>query len=149
MIQNDAKRLTRVLVAHAIRRGATVEEAQDAAQEAICRLLQQEDMPQNLMAWLYTVVGRIVADFRNRRRVPKLSPDICADPTNEVLDRLWAQSLAEVVDGLPPPQRDVLVAVIAGESTHGFATRRNITLRSAEGHLRRARKVMRREARMS
>jgi RNA polymerase sigma factor (sigma-70 family) len=100
------------LWAFAVRLGASPEDAADAVQEALTRLVHHEaggQRVQNRDAWLYTVVHHLIVDgFRWRQRLHDLTSrlaglretrghiDAPADPGDEV----WA-----AVDSLPKRQR--------------------------------------------
>lgn len=100
------------LWAFALRLGASPEDAADAVQEALTRLVQQEAdgrRVQNRDAWLYTVVYHLAIDgFRWRKRLRDLTSRLASlretrghvDPPADPEDEVWA-----AVDSLPRRQR--------------------------------------------
>jgi RNA polymerase sigma factor (sigma-70 family) len=100
------------LWAFAVRLGASPEDAADAVQEALTRLVQQEAAGrhvQNRDAWLYTVVHHQVMDgFRWRGRLRDLTSRLAGlresrgayDAPDDPDDEVWA-----AVDALPKRQR--------------------------------------------
>lgn len=140
------------LLSHARRRGAiNVEDAEDAVQEAICRSLERDMSGDALTRWLYVVTRNLVVDrHRGQKRLqdPASRRDqdvLTSDPLmEEIEDADVARSIQQIVQRLPGLQREVLQAVCSGRTVAEFALARGISVRAAEGHLRRARKVVRR-----
>lgn len=118
-------------------------------QEAMCRALKRQ-ASDNLEAWLRVVVRNLAIDAaRARTRFDDAAPTLAEtgrerDPLEEVEDVDLARTLKSHLCTLPSLQRDTINALAEGASIRGFATRRGITQRAAEGHLRRARRCLRR-----
>lgn len=139
---------------YAVSRGSRPEDADDVVQEAIYRALMHFDgsTAAPLEAWLRLVVARLVVDqqrlrLRQERVMSRLGcgsgETAPMDPFEEIAERALAAGARALVERLSPVQKDVLLAVAGGESVAEIAQRTGRTLRSVEGHLRRARKILR------
>lgn len=97
--------------------------ADDCVQEALVELAGQRVVPQNPVAWLFTVVGRraISAARRSqrRRRYEAAAAELSAIDQKGGSGEIGADEMFAVLDGLPNEQRDVIVARIWGDL--GFA----------------------------
>lgn len=138
------------LIRHARRRGASCpQDAEDAAQEAICRALERRVDADHLEAWLYVVTGNLVMDIlRYRRRVKAdVTPDEVHLSGRDLFDEIEDAEIARVAQmlivDLPVPQKGVLLAIFKGETIRQYAAQDGGSVRSAEGHLTRARKSLR------
>lgn len=144
--------LRRRLVWHASRRGAS-QDAEDTAQEALCRALaRHEELDgDRIDGWLKVVAGNVATDVRRTQaRLNDLRlrlahrRDRGHDHSDHVLDVILARQAAAAVESLPQVQRDVLTSVASGRTIAEIASHTKLTRRGVEGHLRRARKNVRR-----
>lgn len=126
-------------------------DAEDAVQEALCRALARDDLRiEGLYAWLGRVTTNILVDNgrRGRYSTPIAADDLpeepVPDPADDVIDHEMARGMIDRLSQLSDIQRDILLCVADGQSIQEIACRRGITPRSVEGHLRRARKTLRR-----
>lgn len=126
-------------------------DAEDAVQEALCRAMSHADLRlEGLPAWLSRVTTNILVDYGRRQRHSTLVADTSLpeepvpDPADDVVDRQMARSMLDLVLRLSDNERDILLLLAAGESVQRIACRTGATSRSVEGHLRRARKKLRR-----
>lgn len=96
-------------------------QAEEALQETFVRALERLDGvdPEHLRGWLFTVayhqamlLRRREASRSRRLRPIAVSPDGAADPLPGPLDQLQssddARRLRDLLDQLPPPQREVI-----------------------------------------
>lgn len=134
------------LIRHARRRGASCpQDAEDAAQEAICRALERRVNTEHFEAWLHVVTGNLVMDMlRQKKRInmPNFDDEyesLGTDLLAEVENAEMALSALTLILALPPKQKEVLLAILAGETARQYAIRLGTSVRSAEGDLRRAR----------
>ncbi len=141
------------LIALASRRGAVADETEDVVQEALCRAIRHRSTidTAKLEAWLCAVVANLSRDsYRKRVRNQKLvlrrdlHPSPGEDHQEWIPEYEAVRQLGALVRRLPPLQQRVVAAVFKGESLASFAQRNRISVRSCEGHLRRARKTLRR-----
>lgn len=148
----DLTRLRKHLVTHASRRGAP-QDAEDTAQEALCRALarQPELDRERIDGWLKVVAKNVATDaHRTQARLHDLRLRLAHrhsphdDHSDEVLDEILAQQAAAAVESLPPVQREVLTSLASGNTIAEIASHKKISLRAVEGHLRRARQNVRR-----
>lgn len=133
------------------RRRAWHADVEDAVQEALCRALARDDLRvDGLEAWLGRVTANILADDGRRLRystplaAEHLPEEVVPDPTEEVIDHQTAHAMLERLSRLSEIQRDILLSLADGQSIQQIACRKGVTPRSVEGHLRRARKTLRR-----
>lgn len=129
------------------------EESEDLVQEAFLRALSRPDVdPDRLKAWLLTVVRNLGNDaFRRNRSASTAMARLAKselpepDPADAVVDDDQAKCVVELVEALPPLQREVLKEVAKGRTIEQAAHATGLSARGAEGHLRRARAVLRRK----
>lgn len=92
----------------------------------------------------------MVDGYRRKRRSQSLTQRYRATNHIDLIEKVEDADLARRLEAslarLPHSQREVLQALSNGESVRDFAARRGCSVRAAEGHLRRARKCMRRVA---
>lgn len=132
--------------------GASREDAEDATHDALLAAIGQPEHPQSEVAWLSTVARRRRVDLIRQRvreqRVPASAPGACdptaAGPEDEVVDRAHASWLAASLTQLPATTREVVDAVGAGMAPAEVASSMNLSARSVESHLSRARRHLRR-----
>lgn len=132
--------------------GASREDAEDATHDALLAAIGQPQHPRSEVAWLSTVAQRRRVDLIRRRvreqRVPVAvsgGPDpTAAGPEDVVVDRAHASWLAASLTQLPPTTREVVDAVGAGMAPSEVARSMNLSARSVESHLTRARRHLRR-----
>lgn len=131
------------------RRGATAEQSEDLVQEAMLRAVQAGIEPGELRPWLHVVVRHLLIDLKRTearrqralRRIIVDRPE--ADHADEIIDLETARALRMALETLPPTQAGVLRALSEGETLRSFAARMGMSVRAAEGHLRRARSKLR------
>ncbi|MGH2701893.1 MAG: RNA polymerase sigma factor [Actinomycetota bacterium] len=131
--------------------GSGRQEAEDIVQEAICRALESKISPDRLHCWLSKVVDNLRVDLfryqdRTRRLALRLGQSERYFPIDDVEDTLFALELGRYVGELPAIQRRVIEAIASGFSLIQVAKATASTQRSVEGHLRRARIVLRKSA---
>lgn len=91
--------------------------ADDAVQEAFCRLAVEEPPPDNPVAWLYRVARNLaekqrLADQRRRRREESRA---AAESVCSAADTLELAETLAAVEQLEPELREVLVARLWGQ----------------------------------
>jgi len=139
------------LLALALSRGMSAEDAKDVVQEAMLRCAEFERLDLNrLPQFLTTVTIRLCADVHRKHDEPQraqrwLAPLLHDEPDPaEVVCRdhgpEWVESL---VGKLPEQQRNVLEDRASGLSIQQIATRRRLTYKAAESALARARAALR------
>jgi RNA polymerase sigma factor (sigma-70 family) len=135
---------------HAQRASRDADRAEDAVQEAICRAIYNNNKlePRRVGAWLTTVANRILIDESRRssraaHRLAGLAEEHHPDPAEEIVDTDTADAAREAMARLSPVQREVLYSVAAGDSIRDISVKTGLSIRSVEGHLRRARQLMR------
>lgn len=131
--------------------GATREEADDCAQEALLAALRAKGTGYAVSAaWVRTVAYRRFVDLvrrRSRERSGALAgPE--TDRTQEgpedvVVRRLHARWLTDALEELPVVTRSVCEGVSQGDDIDTLAHRHGLTRRSIESHLTRARRTLR------
>lgn len=132
--------------------GASREDAEDATHDALLAAIGQPQHPRSEVAWLSTVAQRRRVDLIRRRvreqRVPAMVPGgsdpTAAGPEDQVVDRAHASWLAASLTQLPPTTREVVDAVGSGLAPSEVAQSMNLSARSVESHLTRARRHLRR-----
>ncbi len=132
--------------------GASREDAEDATHDALLAAIGQPQHPQSEVAWLSTVAKRRRVDLIRQRvreeRVPaaasEASDPTTAGPEDLVVERAHASWLAASLTQLPPTTREVVDAVGAGMAPSEVASSMNLSARSVESHLTRARRHLRR-----
>jgi len=132
--------------------GASREDAEDATHDALLAAIGQPQHPGSEVAWLSVVAQRRRVDLIRRRvreqRVPATVPGgpdpTATGPEDEVVDRAHASWLAASLTQLPPTTREVVDAVGAGMAPSEVARSMNLSARSVESHLTRARRHLRR-----
>lgn len=137
--------------------GASREDAEDATHDALLAAIGQPEHPQSEVAWLSTVARRRRVDLIRQRvreqRVPASAPEACdptaAGPEDLVVDRAHASWLAASLTQLPATTREVVDAVGSGMAPSEVASSMNLSARSVESHLTRARRHLRRMGALS
>jgi RNA polymerase sigma factor (sigma-70 family) len=137
--------------------GASREDAEDATHDALLAAIGQPQHPQSEVAWLSTVAKRRRVDLIRQRsreqQVPAAAPEgsdpTVAGPEDVVVDRAHASWLAASLTQLPPTTREVVDAVGAGMAPAEVASAMNLSARSVESHLTRARRHLRRMGALS
>ncbi len=131
--------------------GATVEDAQDCAQDAVAGLLAQSEV-RHPKAWVATVAYHRYVDvcrLRDRESAAGLvpAPDTwlpgLPGPEDEVLDRIHARWLVRAMERWPASTRAVCVGVASGRPRLRIISQLGITDRAVESHLTRARRLLR------
>ncbi|MCA1674617.1 MAG: sigma-70 family RNA polymerase sigma factor [Actinobacteria bacterium] len=132
--------------------GASREDAEDATHDALLAAIGQPQHPQSEVAWLSTVAKRRRVDLIRQRvredRVPAAASE-ASDPTavgpeDVVVERAHASWLTASLTQLPPTTREVVDAVGSGMAPAEVASSMNLSARSVESHLTRARRHLRR-----
>lgn len=149
MSEQDLVAARDLAVRHCLAAGASVEVAEDCAQEAVAAVLTRSGEARNVAALVSTIARRRHVDLvrravRERECVRDERESV--DPVSEIDDRLQAEWLVRSLDGLPRTTREVCEAVGRGASREEIATEMGISVRAVEGHLSRARKLLRRLA---
>lgn len=129
-----------------------LEEPEDLVQEAFLRALTHPEVePEKLQGWLRTVVRNLGYDALRRDRSADAATARLAksevmepDPADAVAEQDLAKVAADWARDLPRRQREVLYGVAEGRSIAEVAQAQGLSLRGAEGHLRRAREALRR-----
>ncbi len=135
---------------YAIHRGCRPCEADDVVQETLCRAFEKlaTDGGEPSDKWLRVVASRVMIDrHRKTERDAKLAARLHVAPVPDHSDQIEDQLLAifaiSVLSSLPLTQREVLTDISRGLSVADIARDRRLTIRSVEGHLRRARAQVR------
>ena len=99
------------LVGAIYRRLGSRDEAEDVAQDAFIRLLDQH--PRDPSAWLFTVAGRLTIDRQRttarRERLTAKSIDTAAPPDEALLQQELIESVRRVLQTLPERDRQLLL----------------------------------------
>jgi RNA polymerase sigma factor (sigma-70 family) len=149
---DDIATLRTHLVRKAARHGLP-QDAEDAAQETLCRALarRSELEMERVAGWLSVVAKNVTTDHhRAQARLNVLRTRLLHrhethdDHSDEVLDGIFARQAVAAVEALPPLQREVLTSVASGNTIAEIADDKKLSTRSVEGHLRRARQSVRR-----
>jgi len=131
--------------------GASVEDAQDCAQDAIASLLAHPEV-EHAKSWVATVAYRRYVDacrLRGREGSAGLMPAAAgttaepAGPEEEVVGRAHARWLVGTLVRLPASTRSVCSAIGTGMARHEVADQLGLTDRAVESHLTRARRSLR------
>ena len=149
---DDLATLRTSLVRKAARHGLR-QDAEDTAQETLCRALarRSELEKERVGGWLTVVAKNVAADHRRAQaRLNHLRSRLLHrhaphdDHTDDVLDEMLARQAVVAVESLPRMQREVLTSVASGNTIAEIANDKQLSTRSVEGHLRRARQSIRR-----
>jgi len=134
-----------------IHQGCRPAEADDIVQETLCRALEQASKGESTPSdgWLRVVASRLIIDryrrsSRDAQLCARLGVELVPDHSVEVVEKLLAIFADSVLAALPLMQRDVLNDISRGLTVADIASQRQLTVRSVEGHLRRARAEARR-----
>ena len=122
----DPERLSALFAAHAAqallyaRQWLDRTAADDIVQEVFVRLMLQDAVPTNVRAWLFKAVrneaiSQARSSARRRRREQELTRQQWFAPAS--LESADAAMAAEVLQSLPPAQREVIVLRIWGQMT--------------------------------
>jgi RNA polymerase sigma factor (sigma-70 family) len=152
MDQREWGRLRETVVWRTRATGASREDAEDAAHDALVAAIGAPQRPDSDVAWLSTVARRRQADrVRRRVREQRLAAVRPADldpttvgPEESVVERAHASWLAASLGELPSTTREVVDAVGSGMAPAEVARSMNLSPRSIESHLTRARRHLRR-----
>ncbi|HEV7976605.1 RNA polymerase sigma factor [Amycolatopsis sp.] len=139
-------------VRHCRSAGATAEDAEDSAQDALVSLLESPEAPvRRPGAWIVTVSHRRWVDHlrRDRREHAVLRHEQAmsggpVDPAEVVADRDQARWLVASLKKLPETTQEICLAVGRGASREEVAQAFGISPRAVESHLTRARRMLRR-----
>lgn len=130
--------------------GATREDADDCAQEALLATLRARTSASISVAWIRTVAYRRFVDLVRRRSrersggLPSSETDRTQEgPEDLVVGQLHARWLTSTLEELPLLTRQVCEAVGQGDDVGTLADRYGLTRRSIESHLTRARRALR------
>ncbi len=157
MDQREWSQLRETVLRRTRASGASREDAEDATHDALLAAIGQPEHPQSEVAWLSTVARRRRVDLIRQRvreqRVPASSPGAsdptAAGPEDVVVDRAHASWLAASLTQLPATTREVVDAVGSGMAPSEVASSMNLSARSVESHLTRARRHLRRMGALS
>jgi RNA polymerase sigma factor (sigma-70 family) len=93
----------------------------DAVQEAFCKLAAQRTPPADPAAWLFRATRNAAIDLARSERRRKLREEAAARPdrwfAEAEIDGLDAVEAVAALEGLPPDQREVIVARLWGGLT--------------------------------
>lgn len=152
----DYERVRLVLIGRLRRSGASREDAEDCAQEALLTALtaqKAEQVPDDLQAWTATVARRRLTDLGRRGAVQRrrlVTVDeydrTACTPEQQVVEQGHARWLAARLSELPTATLQVCELASAGHSRNAIAARMGISVPSADSHLTRARRFLRRQA---
>jgi len=139
-------------VRHCRSAGATAEDAEDSAQDALVSLFESPEAPvRRPGAWIVTVSHRRWVDHlrRDRREHTVLRREYAmsgggVDPAELVVDREQARWLVASLKKLPETTQEICLAVGRGASREEVAKDFGISPRAVESHLTRARRMLRR-----
>lgn len=139
-------------VRHCRSAGASAEDAEDSAQDALVSLLESPEAPvRRPGAWIVTVSHRRWVDHlrRDRREHAVLRREHAmsggpVDPAEVVADRDQAKWLVASLKELPKTTQEICLAVGRGSSREKVAEDFGISPRAVESHLTRARRMLRR-----
>ena len=91
----------------------------DCVQEALVELAGQRVIPDNPVAWLFTVVGRraisAARKSQRRRKYVAAAAELTAADQSEAGGDIGAEEVFAALDTLPDEQRDVIIARVWGE----------------------------------
>lgn len=139
-----------VLVRFARTRGVSLADAEDIVHEAIVRAMESPSLEQaRARGWLVAVTARLAADlYRGRLRDARLRERGIelfdhARFDERYCDQAEAEWAARLIDTLPARQRDALTLRAHGHSVSEIAGRMEVTYRTAESLLARARSTVR------
>jgi RNA polymerase sigma factor (sigma-70 family) len=134
------------LVSAARRRLGDSDDAEDIAQEAFIRLLGEA--PDNPPAWLFTVAGRLVSDYRRagsrRDRVVQRPPvqmvpdELTRDPAQDIVRAEVIATVRAVLATMSDRDRQLLLLHHYGLSYREIATRLGVATSSVGSLLTRA-----------
>ncbi|MFN2497197.1 MAG: RNA polymerase sigma factor [Pseudonocardiaceae bacterium] len=152
MDQREWGRLRETVLRRTQASGASREDAEDATNDALLAAIGQPEHARSQLAWLSTVAQRRRVDLIRRRvreqQVPTAGPGApdptAAGPEDVVVERAHASWLAASLTQLPPTTREVVDAVGSGMAPSEVARSMNLSARSVESHLTRARRHLRR-----
>lgn len=139
-----------VLVRFACGRGVSLDDAEDIVDEAIVRAMESHSLDQaRVRGWLVAVTARLAADLYRRRardarlleRGVEFSGHVRFD--ERYCEQAEAEWAARLVDSLPARQRDALTLRARGHSVSEIAQSMEVTYRTAESLLARARSTAR------
>lgn len=140
-----------MLVRIGLAQGVSLEDAEDAAQEALVRAVTSDNLDMTRAeAWLTRVTQRLCIDrHRQRTRDERLQLRIapvdalCPSPEDAVCDQALGEWALRHADLLAPRERDVLFARADGHDAAAAAHLLGLTYKSAESAYTRARAKMR------
>jgi RNA polymerase sigma factor (sigma-70 family) len=128
------------LVGAIYRRLGSRDEAEDVAQDAFVRLLDQR--PKDPSAWLFTVAGRLATDNQRttarRQRLTPASDDVVAPPDEALLQDEVIESVRRVLHTLPDRDRQILLLHHDGVRYREIASRLGVAESSVGSLLTRA-----------
>lgn len=138
------------LVAQGISRGLSRQDAEDVASESILRAAAKDDLDVDRAGgWLRIVAHHLAVDLhrsapseRVRQRLQHASVDF-VEPQTAIDDRLEAEWVASVVEGLPDRQRRALHYRAAGFTVEEIAERMGSSYKTVESLISRARSAVR------
>jgi RNA polymerase sigma factor (sigma-70 family) len=135
--------------------GASYHEAEDYFSELVIKFLRNRlapyDVTLNFRSYLYRAAKNLWTDAHLRKRKGRPQPltlDAIAEPADgsnpelEALGHELAQRLAAALSSLPPDQRLVFEAIMAGENAKDIASRLGCTVRAVFLKLFRARRKL-------
>lgn len=151
-MDDDLASVRAAAVRQCLAAGASPEEAEDAVHEAFLAGLEASGSKWRHPGWLRTVAGRRRVDLirRNRReRRSRAVQDAASDrtetsPEEAVADAELANWLVESLSELPPVTQAVCKAIGDGLTPAEVAQALDVSFRSVESHLTRARRYLRR-----
>lgn len=125
--------------------------AEDAVQEAMLnayRAIRDGKRPENMRAWLFTIVHNCAINIHRGRQpsaqLVDLEPQALLDTSTIVEQREWMNWLMDAITELPDRQRNVLVGhALEGYSYNDLARRYEMTVPAVKTLIHRARQNLR------
>ena len=122
---------------------------EDVVQDAFVRLMQSDEQPRNVRAWLYTAVRNRAVDTL-RRRNPLLT-DVAPQDLEGLISDEEAQERSQreaelwtLIDALPPRCREVLLMAKRDGMTYAeIAEALGISVKTVEKHMSKALRLLR------
>lgn len=151
----DEAAISRIVINRLVAAGAPREDAEDCAQEALIATWQakaQDRVIADPVAWATTVARRRYIDVIRRERRQRTCLEstehdrTAPSPEQSAVERAHARWLADCIRELPASTQLVCELAGAGQAQRDISERLEVSLRSAESHIARARRFLRGKA---